>query len=251
MSLMEGLLLIGAGLFAGFINTIAGGGSLLTMPLLIFMGLPPVEANASNRVALFVQNIFAVQGFRSKGVFVFPFSLWLGISATLGAILGAQLAIDIKGATFNKILALVMVLVMVLTLLKPYLTAKNLEEQFTRGKTTLSIILFFGVGIYGGFIQAGVGFLVIAALTNIHGLGMAKTNSIKVMVILFYTFAALLVFYFEDKIRWEYGIILAIGNAAGGWIASRWSVGKDDKWIRLILLITVFSLAIKLWFFSV
>jgi len=249
MTITEVIMLIGAGLFAGCINTLAGGGSLITMPLLIFMGLPSVEANATNRIALFIQNIFAIQGFRSKGVFLFPFSLWLGISATIGAIIGAQIALDIKGETFNKILAIVMVLVMALTVLKPYITNKNIREDFGNKRLLTSILLFFGIGIYGGFIQAGVGFLIIAALTNVHGLSMAKTNSVKVAVILIYTFFALVVFYFEGVIRWQHGLILAIGNALGGWIASRWSVGKNDKWIRGILLITVLGLAIKLWFF--
>lgn len=249
MEWQEILMLIAAGLFAGVINTLAGGGSLITMPLLIFMGLPPVEANASNRVALFVQNVFAVQGFRSKGVFVFPYSFWVAISATIGAIIGAKIAIDISGELFRRILAIVMVMVMVLTVLKPYLSRKFDTEDFTKGKVALSVFLFLFVGIYGGFIQAGVGFLVIAVLTNVHGLGMAKTNSIKVFVILIYTVFALIVFFIEDKIRWEYGLILAIGNAVGGWLASRWSVGKDDKWIRMFLIVTVVALAIKLWFF--
>lgn len=249
MEFQEILLLVGAGLFAGVINTLAGGGSLITMPLLIFMGLPPVEANASNRVALFVQNVFTVQGFRSKGVFLFPYSMWVAISATLGAIIGAKIAIDISGDLFRRILAVVMVMVMVLTVLKPYLTRKIDVEDFAKGKVALSVFLFFFVGIYGGFIQAGVGFLVIAVLTNIHGLGMAKTNSVKVFAILIYTIFALIVFFIEDKIRWEYGLILAVGNATGGWLASRWSVGKDDKWIRMFLIVTVVALAIKLWFF--
>lgn len=249
MEVQEILLLIGAGLFAGVINTLAGGGSLITMPLLIFMGLPPVEANASNRVALFVQNIFAVEGFRSKGVFLFPYSLWVAISATIGAVIGAKIAIDISGELFRRILAVVMVMVMILTVLKPYLSSKMSAENFSRGNVVLSVFIFFFVGIYGGFIQAGVGFLVIAVLSNVHGLGMAKTNSVKVFVILIYTFFALIVFYLEGKIRWEYGLILAVGNAAGGWLASRWSVGKDDKWIRMFLIVTVVALAIKLWFF--
>lgn len=249
MTFTEALILIAAGLFAGCINTLAGGGSLITMPLLIFMGLPSVEANASNRVALFIQNIFAIQGFRSKGVFLFPFSLWLGISATFGALIGANIAVDIKGNTFNKILAIVMILVMVLTLVKPYLSRDRIEEYFGKKQTLLSILIFFGIGIYGGFIQAGVGFLIIAALTNIHGLNMAKTNSVKVTVILIYTVSALVVFQLEGAIRWQYGLILALGNAIGGWITSRWSVGKNDKWVRAVLVVTVSALAIKLWFF--
>ncbi len=242
-------MLIGAGLAAGFINTIAGGGSLITLPLLIFMGLPSADANASNRVAIFLQNVFAVQGFRSRGVFVYPFVIWVAISSVFGAIIGAYIATDISNLLFNRILAIIMLIVVILTVGKPFLRRKKMEEIFSPRRNALTIFLFFVVGIYGGFIQAGIGFLMIAILTSIHGLDMAKTNSIKVFTALSYTVFALIVFIIEDKIRWEYGIILALGNASGGWLASRWSVGKDDRLIRAILVITVSILATKLWFF--
>lgn len=242
-------MLIGAGLFAGFINTIAGGGSLITLPLMIFMGLPSAEANASNRVAIFLQNIFSVAGFKSKGVAVFPFAAWVAVSATLGAIIGSMIAVDIRDEIFNRILAIIMLVVIGFTVFNPKFTS-SVGEKFTKGNTWLSVIVFFFIGIYGGFIQAGIGFIMIAALTGIHGLGMAKTNSIKVFVALCYTVAALVVFYIDGKIRWEYGLTLAIGNATGAWIGSRWSVGKSDKFIKLILIVMVIGLSIKLWFFN-
>lgn len=246
----EALMLVGVGIFAGILNTLAGGGSLITLPLLIFLGLPSADANASNRVAIFLQNIFAVRGFKSKGVSVFPYGYYVAASAMVGAVIGAYIAIDISSQLFNRMLAIIMILVIVVTILKPMLFKIRAEEIFSKNRKVLSIILFFGVGIYGGFIQAGIGFLMIAILTNVHGLNMAKTNSIKVFVALCYTTLAIIVFIIEDKIRWEYGISLAIGSALGGWIASRWSVGKDDKWLRLILIVTVLGLAIKLWFFG-
>ena len=248
MSLIEALLLIGAGLFAGFINTIAGGGSLLTMPLLIFMGLGSAEANASNRVAIFMQNIFSVAGFKSKGVSVFPFAIWMAIPACIGAILGSSIAVEINDQVFNRILAIIMLLVMAITIFKPKLN-KLPEELFTPKRTWIGAIVFFFVGIYGGFIQAGVGFFIIASLIGIFGLNMAKTNSIKVFVALCYTAIALVIFYLNGKILWAYGLTLAVGNATGAWIASRWSVSKSDRLIRMILLVMVLGLSIKLWFF--
>ncbi|MFY0686867.1 MAG: sulfite exporter TauE/SafE family protein [Cyclobacteriaceae bacterium] len=249
MSIWEGLLLIAVGIGAGFINTVAGGGSLITLPILIFMGLPSAMANASNRVAIFFQNIFSVQGFRSKGVFVYPYSIWVALSAMAGAVLGAQIAVDMSSELFNRILAIIMIIVIILTVFKPGFKADGVE-LFSKKKNTISIILFFGVGVYGGFIQAGIGFLMIAILTGIHNLPMAKTNSIKVFVALCYTSLALIVFILEDQVKWEYGLTLAIGNATGGWIASRWSVDKSDRLIRIILIVTVSALAIKLWFWS-
>ena len=248
MTLIEIIILISTGIIAGFINTVAGGGSLLTLPLLLFMGLPGAEANASNRVAIFIQNIFAVRGFKSKGVAVFPFAYWVGISSTIGALLGAYLAVEISSEFFNKLLAIIMLFVIGITVLKPYFKNHKIIEQFTQSQNATSIFLFFGIGIYGGFIQAGVGFLIIAALTSVHGMNLAKTNSIKVFVVLCYTGMALLVFIYEGKVLWKYGLILAVGNAIGGWVASRWSARVNEKYIQYLLITTVIALSAKLWF---
>ena len=113
------LLLIGAGVFAGFVNTIAGGGSLLTLPLLIFMGLPPAVANGTNRIAIVVATLSANIGYASKKVVTYPFSIYLGISSLLGAILGARIAIEIDGAVFNRILAIIMIMVVLIMVFKP------------------------------------------------------------------------------------------------------------------------------------
>lgn len=249
MTVIEGIILVFAGAFAGFVNSIAGGGSLVIMPLLIFMGLPSAEANGSNRVAIFIQNIFSVAGYRSKGVYVFPFAIYMAVPAIFGAIIGSKIAVDISDQLFNRILAIVMITVMGITIFRPNLK-EAAESEISKKKTWISVLIFFFLGVYGGFIQAGIGFLVIASLTTIHGLDMARTNSIKVFVILCYTFAAVIVFYLEDKIRWEYGLSLAAGNSVGAWIGSRWSVGRSDRLIRMILLVMVIGLSIKLWFFS-
>lgn len=249
MDILDIALILGVGLIAGAINTMAGGGSLLTLPILIFLGLPPAVANATNRVAIFSQNIFGVAGFKSKGVADFRYSLWLGISALFGAIIGAKFAVDIKGELFNKILAIVMVLVVILTITGKAAPGKENVENTSFKSKIIGIITFFFIGIYGGFIQAGVGFLIIGALTGIHGFSLVKTNSIKMFVVLIYTIAALAVFIYEGKVNWMYGGVLAIGNSTGAWFASRWSVKKGDKVVKIFLAIAVIALAIKLWLF--
>jgi uncharacterized membrane protein YfcA len=248
MEILNLLLLLVVGLVAGCLNTLAGGGSLLSLPVLIFLGLPPNVANATNRVAIVLQNIFAVQGFKSKGVSVYPFNLWLGISAFCGAIVGAFLAVDIDEEVFNRILAVVIVAVVVYMGINP-LKKINKPENMGKKATITSIIIFFFVGIYGGFIQAGVGYLMIMALTLVNGFSLVKTNSIKVFVALTYTLVALGIFIYYGIVNWEFGIPLAIGNATGGWLASRWSVNKGDNWIRYIVMVTASAFAIKLFFF--
>lgn len=250
MDFLEIAFLIGIGLAAGFINTVAGGGSLLTLPVLIFMGLPPAVANGTNRIALVLQNIIGVAGFKSKGIFVFPYSLWLGISSLLGAILGAHFSVQIRGELFNQILAVVMVGVVLITVFNPIKNPDAAIERLGKKHQWIGIIIFFFVGIYGGFIQAGVGFLIMGALTFINKVSLVKANSIKVFVVLTYTISALIVFIVEGSINWIYGLTLALGNMTGAWVASRWSVRKGDKWIRWFMIVMVTAMAIKLWISS-
>jgi len=243
------LWLILIGFIAGIINVIAGGGSLLTLPILIFLGLPPNVANGTNRIAIILQNIFAVSGFKSKGVSAFPYSIYLAISATFGAILGALIAVDIKGDLFNKILAIIMVLIVVYMVLKRKMTTQQMVERITGKYFWLGVVAFFFVGVYGGFIQAGVGFIMLLALSGINGFSLVKSNAIKVFVALIYSLSAVAIFAYNDMINWTYGLILSVGNAAGGWFMSRWSVKKGDGLVRLFLIIMVTAMAIKLWFF--
>lgn len=246
---IELVLLVIIGFITGIINILAGGGSLLTLPMLIFLGLPPSVANGTNRVAILIQNIFSTAGFRSKGVKTFPYSIYFGISAMLGAIIGAQIAIDIKGELFNKILAVVMIFVVMHLVSNRKKKYEDYIERITGKHLWISIIIFFFIGIYGGFIQAGTGFLILLALSSVNHFSLVKSNAIKVIVALIYTSSALIIFVINDQVNWKYGLIMAIGNASGGWLASRWSVKKGDGLIRIFLIIMVVIMAIKLWFY--
>ena len=246
---LELLLLVFIGLITGVINTLAGGGSLLTLPMLIFLGLPPSVANGTNRIAILIQSIVTNAGFRSKGIKTYPFSIYFGISATFGAIIGAQLAIEIDGDTFNKILAIIMVTVVAYLVLNKRTKVEDIVERISGKHLWISTILFFFVGIYGGFIQAGVGFLMLLVLSGINRFSLVKSNAIKVMVALIYTVSALIIFIMNDQVNWKYGLTLAVGNASGGWLASRWSVKKGDGPIKIFLIVMIVIMAIKLWFF--
>jgi uncharacterized membrane protein YfcA len=250
MQVYEYALIIGVGLFAGFLNVVAGGGSLITLPILIFLGLPAPIANATNRVALVFQNISAVSGFHSKGVRVSKYSLFLGLAAIPGAVIGAIASTKLEGELFNRIIAIVMIGVIIITFFSPNKSVTNIEEKIDRKHQIIGAITFFFIGLYGGFIQAGVGFLIMASLTNINHLSLVKTNAIKVFVVFIYTIAALAIFIWKGAINWQYGLCLAVGNSTGAWMTSRWSVKVPEKIIKRILAITVTGLAIKLWFYS-
>jgi len=243
------ILLVAVGFAVGFINTIAGGGSLLSLPVLIFLGLPPSVANGTNRVAIVIQTALATAGFKSKGVSTFPFNTYLGLSALLGAIIGAAIAVDIKGETFNKILAIVMVIVVLIILFMPKMNLKAIQERLTGKYLWLGILAFFFFGIYGGFINAGLGFIMLLFLHYVNHMTLVRANATKVTVVFIYTLSALAVFIFNDKVNWTVGLVLAIGNGTGAWLASRISVKKGDGFIKTFLIIMVIIMAIKLWFF--
>ncbi len=248
MEWYEYLLIIAVGFLAAFLNTIGGGGSLFSVPILTFMGLPITSANATSRVALLFQNIFAVGGFRSKGVELpWPYSMYLGFSSLFGGLLGSYLASMIADEIFTRIFVFVMIGAVLLIIYDPFKTGGN--EKLDSRSQIIGTVLFFFIGIYGGFVQAGIGFIVMAVLSTVNRLNLTKTNYVKVFAAIVYTGVSVLVFAIEGKVLWATGLILAIGHALGGWYASRWSVTAGEKWIKRIMIASIIAMAVKLWFF--
>lgn len=243
------LLLFVVGLSTGIINTLAGGGSLFTLPVLIFMGLPPHVANGTNRIAIVLQSFVGTAGYHSKGVSTFPFNVYLGIAAFFGSLLGAQIAVDIEGAVFNRILSIIMLVVVALIVFKPKAKEINLPERLSGRHLFFALVGFFFIGIYGGFINAGIGFIIILFLNNVNRLSLIKTNATKVALVFIYSIGALALFAWNDAVDWLLGSILALGSAFGAWWSSRWSVNKGEDVIKIAMVVMVSAMSIKLWFF--
>jgi uncharacterized membrane protein YfcA len=246
---MHYLLLFAAGLATGIVSTIAGGGSFISLSVLIFLGLPPATANGTNRIAVLFQSASGTAGFYSKGIFLFPYSLWLALAAVPGAVIGALLAVNISGETFDRILAALMILFFIAIIIDPVGRTGDDAQRMEGKHRLIAIVTFFFIGIYGGFIQSGVGIIIILALRYINRFSIVKTNGVKVFVISIYTLAALAVFIWNREINWIYGFIVAAGTAIGGWVTSRWSTRLNDKVVRYIIAVIILLFAIRLWFF--
>lgn len=244
--IVELLLILLVGIIAGFINVNAGGGSVLTLPALIFLGLPSAVANGTNRIAILIGAISATRNFKNKGVLDWRFGLELGIPALIGAIIGSSIVVTIPDKAFNTILSCVMIMVLVAIIVNPSERFKGAFESLNRRKKIFASIIFFFVGFYGGFIQAGVGFLIIAALSFITQLSLVRINALKVFVVLMYTVFSLGVFMLNGKINLMMGLTLSAGNALGAHLGSSFAIAKGDKWIRLILIVAVIAMALKL-----
>lgn len=242
------LLVILVGFVSGFINTLAGSGSLLTLPMLIFMGLPVNIANGTNRVAILLQSIVGVSGFKQKKVFEWRDGLWLTIPSTIGALVGSMLAVNLNEGLMNRIIGGLLVVMFFIILYKP---EKWINEQAGSVKAKpsfLTILIFFAIGFYGGFIQAGVGFFLLAGLVLGAGFDLLKANAVKVLIVLAYTIVALVVFIVNKQVDYFLGLVLGAGSMLGAWIATHVAVKQGARFIRWFLLVTVFAFAVKMLF---
>ncbi len=225
-------------------NVTAGGGSTLTLPSLIFLGLDSAAANGTNRIAILLQNISAVYSFKQENYKQFDISLKLSLLTLPGSIIGALLAIKIGDELFQKILAVVMIGI-IISMIIP--TKKNVEENKSNKISWQTYIAMIFVGFYGGFIQVGVGFILMATLKYLMKLNLVYINMHKVFIILVYTIPALLVFIISKNINWFMGFGLAAGNMIGGWWGAKLSVKKGEKFIRMFLMAAIFVIALKLF----
>lgn len=235
------------GFIAGFINTLAGSGSLITLPVLILLGLPANVANGTNRVGILIQNIVAVATFWRHGQYEGQRPTPLIVPSVLGAILGAQLAVNLDETVLERTIAGLMLFMLLLVIARPRRWLEG-HDDVAGLAYPWRFIIFFAVGAYGGFIQAGVGFFLLAGLVLGAGYSLVGSNAIKNLIVLFFTIAALAVFILNDQVRWELGLLLASGNALGAWVAARMAIARGAPFVRwtLIVILTLASITMLL-----
>lgn len=242
--ILQLLLLFILGIIAGIINVNAGGGSVLSLPMLLFLGLDGSVANGTNRIAILFQNITAIISFKNENHSKFKLSFKLALFTLPGAIIGAYSAINISNELFEKILAIIMIGV-VITMILPKKSIIAVEE-LTKKQNFYVYLAMFGVGFYGGFIQVGVGFLLMASLHYLMKQSLVKVNMHKVFIVLIYTIPALIIFVISGNVNWGYGLVLASGNMLGAWWGVKFSIKGGDKFIKTILIIAIFLMSLKL-----
>jgi uncharacterized membrane protein YfcA len=236
----------GAGIAAGFINTLAGSGSLLTLPLLMFMGLPANVANGTNRIGILFQCIVASAGFKRQKVLDVRTGLIYGIPTILGSVAGAVLALSFSDVAMEKAIGILLLVMFFLVLFKPEAWIKGQAGKIQQKPGFLLMLVFFIIGLYGGFIQAGVGLFLLAGLVLGAGADLVKANALKVFLVLLYTPVVLIFFMKENQIAYLPGIILAIGSSIGAYLGTKVAVSWGPKFIRIVLLLTVFVFSLKL-----
>ncbi|NLN95763.1 MAG: sulfite exporter TauE/SafE family protein [Bacteroidales bacterium] len=231
------VLLIISGILTGFINTLAGGGSVISLSVFMMLGLPPQIANGTNRIGILFQTLFASGSFRHYKVFSLNEGTKLAIPAVIGSIIGAQLAVDINKEVFNYVIAFLLLFIMVMMFIKPAQWIKGNENLAVKKPGWVQMLVFFGIGFYGGFIQVGVGYFLIAGIVLGAGYNLVKANAIKGWIMLLFTAFALIIFVINKQVIWSYGLIHAIGNVVGALVGSRLAVKKGTEFVRWVIVI--------------
>jgi len=234
--------LVLGGLVAGFINALAGGGSAITIPILTEIA-GPLVANGTNRIAILAANLAAVAGFHRGGAVEWR-RVWPLVPPTVvGAGVGAWAATQVDGDIMKRVFAVVLILVAASVVLKP---ARWVADRETSLSVATRNIVFFGVGFYGGFVQAGVGFLLLISLVFGSGFNLINGNGAKVVLVLAYTPVALALFASANQVDWRLGAILASGQMTGAWIAARLAVKKGAPWVRWVLVFAAVVAAVRM-----
>jgi len=232
------------GFIAGVINTIAAGGSFLTLPLLLFLGLPTTAANGTNRVAVLFQNTSALWGFHRGDVLEWSWGLRAAVPACAGAAVGVTAALTIPDIAFRKLLAVAMLAMTLFTLIYRAVAAPR-PEPISPWHPGM-VAGFFAMGVYGGFLQAGVGFLSLA-LTSVAGIDLVRGNGIKSFVVLLLTLLSLAVFAGTGHIDWPAGLALGSGSALGSVVGVRLAILRGQRWLEYVVSIALVIFAVVLW----
>lgn len=238
--------LIVSGVLVGFINTLAGGGTIITVSLLIFLGLPITMANGTNRIAVLLQTLVAVLTFRKQKLLDTRKGLILCLPSIVGSVSGSVVAANINANILEKVVAVAMFLLLFFIVYKPERWLKSQKQLMADQVSLLEHVAFLLIGFYGGFIHIGVGFFMIAALVLMSGYDLLKANAIKNLLVLAYAPFSLAVFMYYGQINWGYGLILSIGNIIGAFVASRFAVSWGSGFIRWVMIVVIVITGLQL-----
>lgn len=239
--------LVLAGFLAGFINTLAGSGSVISLAALNLAGLPLDVANGTNRVAVLLQTAVGVGRFRKQGKLKIRSHIGIILPAVAGGMIGAFIAGQIDAALLRRTIGICMLAVLSMLFLKPkrWLEGKELEKR----PGPVRMVSFFLIGLYGGYIQIGVGVFLLTALVLAEGLDLVRGNAVKLLIVFCYLIPVLVVFVMNDLVRWGPGLALACGNMTGAWAATREAARHGARFIRGLLIVVVSASAIRYLFF--
>lgn len=232
-------LLIFAGFLVGVINTIAGSGTVISYSLFMMLGLPVNLANGTIRLGVIMQTLASTLNFKKHKALDWKKGFKLALPVVLGSIIGAQIAVEINEAIFEKILAGILLIMLLFIFYRPEKWLKSQAQKIADKPSIIQLLLFFIIGLYGGFIHIGVGIFMLSVLVLNAGYDLVKANAIKVMIVFLYSPFALAVFMTNDQVHYGMGLIAAIGNVFGGLAGSKMAISWGSNFVRWVLIVVI------------
>lgn len=235
--------LISVGFFVGFINTVAGLATTITYGLFMAMGMPINIANGTTRLGVLTQFAASSYVFNKEGYLDIKLATKIGIPVALGSLGGAELAAYLNPKYMEIVMGVLLPLLAVLLLIDTKKLTKKRENQDLSKMNVWKFLVFVIVGCYGGFTHAGVGILILFGSFFMLGIDLVRANALKQFAVLIYTPIALTIFIIHGQVNWPVAIIYAIGNMAGGFVASKIAIRFGAKFIKIAVTIMVFTMS--------
>ncbi|HBG71755.1 MAG: hypothetical protein A2W93_06410 [Bacteroidetes bacterium GWF2_43_63] len=233
------VILICSGLLVGFINTMAGGATIISLSVLTWLGLPLTVANGTNRLAVFFQTLTSVSSFQNSHLVDWKKSLRVGIPTVIGSVAGSFIAVKLNEDIIRYAFVIIMIIMLAFILFKPSLWLKGNAALLELPVKKWNYPLFFVIGVYGGFLHVGVGYYLLAAIVLGLGLDLMKANVMKNLLVMLYVPFSLIIFIINDQVMWKYGLIHAIGNVIGAFVASRMAIKRGSEIIRWVMIVVI------------
>ena len=238
MEIETAAILILSGIAVGFINTLAGGGTIISISTFMALGLPIITATGTNRIPVMMQNLVASFLFKKRNLYNFKEALKLSAPVIIGAVIAAQFTTFLTNDTFSIIFSIGLLIFIVLLFYKPDSWERNTRVEGILIKPVHYFILFV-IGLYSGSIYVGMGYMVLGLFVITLGFDLIQANAIKNLMALLVAPVSIIPFIMSSHVAYEMGLIHGIGNIIGAYIASKYAITLGAKFIRGLLIVMV------------
>lgn len=229
------VLLTGAAFLAGGLNAIAGGGTFLTFPALVFTGTPPLAANATSTVALWPGSVASAWGYRSVMNEERRSLVPLVIVSLSGGLVGALAALATPGDTFAKVVPFLVLFGAVLFTFGERL--RTWLERFGKPPLWVVVLSQVPISLYGGYLGGGIGLLMLAALTLLGGRDLHRLNGLKSLLGLAINLTATLTFIVSGQVEWPRALAMAVASTVGGYVTARFALKFDVRVVKRVVVV--------------
>ena len=250
MDLWKELVVAGAAFTAGLINSIAGGGTLVSFPALLWVGRDPILANATSTVALWPASLAGVYGFRRELKRGSRLILLFGVPSLLGGVLGAGLLLRTPSEILARLVAfLILFATLLLAVREPISRSlkKTEESEPTRAWWAGAVLFQFLVGVYGGYFGAGIGILMLAALGLLGFTDIHRMNALKNLLAICINGVAALWFIASGKVYWADVLLMTFAAIAGGYTGARLAYRLGRRFVRIAVIVIGLVMSISLF----